>query len=121
MNRMETNPVPLDEFVRSAITQIMRAVSSSRSDVKKLGGELNPRPRGEDKDLAASGVTRARGRGSLSYIEFDVAVTATGGQSRESGIGVGVLAGLKAGIKQKSESNNQTVSRISFRLPVCFP
>jgi len=81
---METNPVPLEEFVKSAITQIMRAVSDSRDEVKKLGGELNPRPHGEDKDLATSGVTRASGRGVLSYIEFDVAVTASEGQSAVS-------------------------------------
>ena len=118
---METNPIPLEEFVQSAITQIMRAVSASRDEVRKVGGELNPRPRGEDKDLAASGVTRARGRGSLSYIEFDIAVTAAKGQSRDSGVGVKVLSALSADFKKKTENNNQTVSRISFRLPVCFP
>ncbi|HZF01626.1 MAG TPA: hypothetical protein VE344_06995 [Methylomirabilota bacterium] len=117
---MENNPVPLEEFIQGAITQIIRAISKSREEVKNLGGEINPRPYGENKELAAAGIARAVGGGSMSYIEFDIAVTATRGQSRESGIGV-LLAAVGAGVKEKNERGNETVSRISFRVPVNFP
>jgi len=117
---METPTVPLENFIQSAIIQIVRAVSNVRNEVKPLGAKINPHPYGEDRDLAAAGVSRAVGGGSLTYIEFDIAVTATKGQGRESGIGV-MFAALGAGAKDKRERSDQTVSRISFKVPVRFP
>lgn len=117
---MSQNPVPLEEFVSNSITQIMRAISNASPEVHSLGGDLNPRPYGEGKELAQAGVARAVGGGSLSSIEFDIAVTATRESGRESGVGV-VFAAIGAGMKEKSRVDSQTVSRISFRLPVRFP
>jgi hypothetical protein len=53
---METTPIPLEEFVQSAILQIMRAVNNSREEVKKIGGEINPTPDGENKELLTAGM-----------------------------------------------------------------
>lgn len=116
----DTNPVQLEDFVRNAIVQIIRAVDAASTDVKSLGGEINPRPQGEDRDLAAAGVSRAVGGGALTFIDFDVAVTATRSGDRNSGIGV-VFAGINAGIGEKNTRGDQTVSRISFKVPVRLP
>ncbi len=112
--------VQLEEFVRTAIVQIMRAVDSAGVEVKSLGGEISPRPYGENKELAVAGIARAVGGGAMSFIDFDVAVTATRGGDRDAGIGV-VFAGVKAGIGEKNSKSHQTVSRISFKIPVRFP
>jgi hypothetical protein len=117
---MNEDPVQLEEFVSTAITQIVRAIAKTGPEVRSLGGDLNPRPYGEGKELAQAGIARAVGGGSMSYIEFDVAVTATKGSGKESGVGV-VFAAIGAGMKEKNTSDSQTVSRISFRLPVRFP
>ena len=119
MSKKDT-PVQLEEFVRTAIVQIMRAVDGASGEIKPLGGEINPRPYGEDKDLAAAGVSRAVGGGALTFIEFDVAVTATRSGDRNSGIGV-VFAGINAGIGEKNTRGDQTVSRITFKVPVRLP
>jgi hypothetical protein len=116
---MDNNPIPLEEFVQSAVIQIMRAVKNSREEVKKLGGEINPHPDGDNKELIAAGMVRARGGGLMSYIEFDIAVTATKGQTRKSGVGV-LFVSVGAGIEEKNDKNSETVSRISFRVPVRF-
>lgn len=117
---MNEAPVQLEEFISNAVVQIMRALSKASPEVNALGGELNPRPSGNDKDLVQAGITRAVGGGALSFIEFDVAVTATKGSGRESGVGV-VFAAIGAGTKEKNNADSETVSRISFRLPVRFP
>jgi hypothetical protein len=117
---MSESPVQLEEFVSNAVTQIMRALAKAGPEVRALKGELNPRPYGGGSELAQAGVTRAVGGGALSYIDFDIAVTATKGSGRESGVGV-VFAAIGAGVKEKNASDRQTVSRISFRLPVRFP
>jgi hypothetical protein len=113
-------PVQLEDFVHTAIVQIMRAVDGASTEVKTFGGEINPRPSGEDRDLAAARISRAVGGGSLTFIDFDIAVTATRGGGRDSGIGV-LFAGIKAGISEKNSHAHETVSRISFKVPVRFP
>jgi hypothetical protein len=117
---MSESPIQLEDFVSNAILQIARAISKTSPEVHSLGGELNPRPFGEGKELAQVGIARAVGGGCLSFIEFDIAVTATKGKGRKSGVGV-VLAAFGAGMEEKVRSDSQTVSRISFRLPIRFP
>jgi hypothetical protein len=117
---MNQETIQLQEFVQSALVQIMRAVSDAGPEIEKLGGKINPAPYGEGKELAQAGVARVTGGGSMGFVEFDIAVTATKGQERESKVGV-LFAAVGAGMKEKNDLGNQTVSRISFRLPVKFP
>jgi len=119
---MKTNPVQLEEFVQNAIEQIMRAVAKAGKEVRAIDGEINPRPQGEGKELVQAGIVRAfgGGGGSLSFIEFDIAVTATKEEGRESGVGV-LFAAIGAGMKEKRQAGDETVSRISFKIPVMFP
>jgi len=112
--------VELEDFVREAILQVARAVHGAAGEVKKMGGAINPRPYGENKDIAGVNVIRTRGNHMISFLEFDVAVTAIRKQGVKSGIGV-VFAAINAGLSGDREKEDNTVSRVSFRVPIVLP
>lgn len=117
---MNPETIELKDFVQSALIQIMQAISSAGPEIEALGGKINPAPAGEGRELAQAGVSRVVGGGSMGFVDFDIAVTATKGQERESKVGV-LFASIGAGVKELNDRTNQTVSRISFRIPVKFP
>jgi len=117
---MDEPPVLLEEFIEGSILQIMRAISRAAPEVAKLGGALNPRPYGEGTELAQAGVVRRKGGGSLTYIDFDVAVTTSKEAGKKGGLAV-VFPVISGGGTGHTVGKNEAVSRISFRVPVGLP
>jgi hypothetical protein len=116
----ESTLIPLEEFVKSALTDIARGVQGAADPVNALGGEVNPAPYGENRDLATSGVCRAVGGDVMTFVSFDVAVTAVRAGDRDSGIRV-AFAGIEAGIGENNKKSFESASRISFKIPIRLP
>ncbi len=111
-----TETIQLEQFVESALIQIIKAVSKVNPQIKELGGYLNPKLRDglHDTDI------RTIHNRHLTIVEFDVAVTATTSGESQYGIGV-ITAFLGAGAKEKKQAVDSTVSRIRFDIPILLP
>jgi hypothetical protein len=55
------------------------------------------------------------------FVSFDVAVMATESDSMKGGIAIKVLELVSAGTKAASETQNSSVSRIKFEIPIVWP
>ncbi|MEJ1401963.1 MAG: hypothetical protein RPU41_14785 [Candidatus Sedimenticola sp. (ex Thyasira tokunagai)] len=109
----------LEEFVNQTIIQIVKGTANSQSEVKELGGEVNP-------DLGASGDQLEKqgflysSEGPVQVVHFDVALTVMEGTGTKGGIGV--FAGA-VNLGSSGQSNNETssVSHVKFSIPLRLP
>lgn len=110
----------LKEFVSETLTQITEGVKGAQEAVKDTGGKINPELFGNESALASQGVVQTGTGCTTTMVEFDVALTVTEGSGAKAGIGVfSGAVNLGAGGKLKSE--NMSVSRVCFKVPVSFP
>ena len=115
---METTE--LKDFVKEAIVQICSAIKEAGDDVTTLGGKVNPMPYGEGRELSQAQFIRCQGNGLMSFLEFDIAVTATHQEGKKAGIGV-LFASIGGSIQEDRKKSAETVSRLSFKVPISFP
>jgi hypothetical protein len=120
MSTQNASDMSLDEFIRKTIVEITKGVADASKEIQALGGETNPRPYGEGAELAQAGVVRARGSGSITYIDFDVEVTASSGQKRAAGIKV-LFAGIGPRLEEENQRGAQRCNRVQFRVPITLP
>jgi hypothetical protein len=102
----------LEEFIRTSLLDIMRAVKNSQDEWKK-----------ETPGIAGAGVISPSWHGPQDFknrvqeVKFDVAVTA--GSKTDGGGGGGIkVLGLDLSAKLNHAAENSTVSRISFSVPI---
>lgn len=108
----------LSDFVRDAITEIAFGIHQAKAETYQI-------------IAVVPGTLNGQSLEEKSYIEFDVAVTAsseTGSQSDsggKAGIGISVV-GFRAGMDgstsstETEKSMSSTISRINFKVPVYF-
>ena len=113
----------LKEFVAETLKQIVGGVKDAQAAVKGEGGEINP-PffiSGE----AAKGILIHREHDipsgkAVHIVEFDVALTVVEGKGTKGGIGV-FVGPVGIGTQGQSSSENASVSRIKFQVPITLP
>jgi len=109
----------LKEFVQQTITEIVKGIASSQEEIEPFGGIVNPPVMGNGSTAAEQNFVRTA-VGAASVFNFDIALTATEGKDTKAGISVvSGLANLGAG--GNSNSENSSVSRIQFSVPVALP
>lgn len=116
---MSMETTELKDFVKEAIVQICSAIKEASEEIKPLGATINPTPHGEDKALAQAQYIRCSG-GLMSFVEFDVAVTATHQEGKKAGIGV-LFATIGGSMQEDRQKKGETISRLSFKVPISFP
>ncbi len=111
----------LKEFVAGAIGEIIEGIKTAQSDVEKAGGIVNPGGaflKNGDTDLGTVEI------GGIRYpvheFNFDIAVSAADTKNTQGGIGI-MVAALALGSKGETQTQNATISRISFTVPIVFP
>ncbi|MBU1138835.1 MAG: hypothetical protein KKA76_07655 [Proteobacteria bacterium] len=114
----------LKEFVSESIIEIIEGIIDAQSRISSEDAQVAPEMSKLYLNSQAGGASLALGKDKnnnlVHTLEFDVAVTANEGTETKGGIGV--VAGVFAlGSQGKSESNNQSISRLKFRVPVSFP
>jgi Trypsin-co-occurring domain 2 len=104
--------VELEDFIRSSVLQIMRAIKSAQeewSTPASGAGVISPAWDGPD-DF----------KNRVQEVKFDVAVTA--GAKNEGGGGGGIkVVALDLSGKISHSTENSTVSRIAFSIPILPP
>lgn len=105
----------LDQFVTETLTQIMKGVNNARNSEEINGKDIHP-----EVTWKASGGPSTSNRKVIHNIDFDVAVTATDGDSSKAKIGV-VSGIFNAGAEGQTEKKNSSVTRIKFSVPVIYP
>lgn len=116
----------LKYFIKGVISDITNAVKECQDELDN-GSIVSPMNyqspeffRGKDGDM------------KISYIDFDVSVTASEETSAKEGVNGGIkggisVCGFKVGSKVSSTSednskqSNENVSKIHFSIPVCYP
>ncbi len=110
----------LEQFIFESVTQIAAGISSAQGPIGALGGRVNPI--GSIAPLEGMAIVHVPGdrMGYVQRIEFDIAVTRETGES--SGVGGGLkVVGISVGGKSEEQSNNSSVSRLRFTLPILMP
>lgn len=110
----------LAEFVSQTIKEIIMGVKNAQADPELKEAEINPMFRGGLSDFSVHGVAMGTNRKATQFVEFDVALTVLEGTGTKGGIGV-FMGPLGLGSQGQSSSENTSVSRIKFKVPITLP
>lgn len=106
----------LKEFTTQTLVQIVEGVAEANTQLSRINAFIPSTSIRTTKDYSiaydASGVERM-----MHYVEFDVAVMATESDGKSGGVGLSVMS-INLGGSIESKTENQTVSRIKYSLPL---
>lgn len=103
----------LDEFVKQVIISVVAGVNESQNLLKDISAIVNP---STIKDDYIDGMSR-----KVINVNFDVGVTITEEGANSKGIKIAVFDVLSGKADRETKTANQTVSRVSFSVPVALP
>ena len=105
------------EFVESTLVQIVEGISNANEKLKGSGAIVSSKHVMPVRD----GSTRNEKTGDLvNLIDFDVAVTVNEKDTADGGAGI-EIAGIQIGGRLQNATENQSVSRIKFSIPLTIP
>ncbi|WP_428503777.1 hypothetical protein [Roseateles sp.] len=108
----------LQEFIRTALTEIVAGVAEAKEECKKHGASVGSNAvYGHLKE--AQIVTDNDGK-PVSRVEFDIALAEAKATDPKNGIGV-FLGAVGLGAQGASPSESLSNSRIKFSVPIIFP
>lgn len=113
----------LQTFIKNSLVQIMRGCKEAQDELHSSHARICPRIEVPFLDgggasqhaLGETGTNRL-----VQTVDFDVAVTATEETETKGGIGV-MTAIINAGSAGQSGKSSESVSRLKFSIPVCYP
>jgi hypothetical protein len=107
----------LSEFVTATLTQVIEGTKNAQQLTKELGGSVNPKI---ETAKQHGKVEYTPGLERVTFVSFDVALTAVE-ESEKSG-GIGVVAGsIGLGGRKGSSESETSVSRVQFEVPITLP
>jgi hypothetical protein len=109
----------LRDFVSETLVQIAEGVSSAQERSKELGAYVNPQLTGSTTDAVQHGFLKSQ-FGAAQIVGFDVALTVTEGKGTKGGIGI-IAGAITLGSSGQSTSENSSVSRVKFSVPLILP
>lgn len=107
----------LKEFIKTAITDIVTAVSELQVELAENGAIVNPPL---PHPISNGSVNMGKGNEPIERLTFDVALTTTEASSADGGVKGGVAI-FSAKVGAGLQSSSQNVSRLSFAIPVVLP
>src|SRR5262245_35664229 len=111
----------LEDFVATALTQIARGIQKAQAEAADTGAWINPIAAGYPEPKLGPGIEVADRIFSVIHnVEFDVALTATDRKEGDVKGGIKVFA-AELGGSGKLASEDSTVSRLQFKVPVAWP
>ena len=119
----DSDALNVKEFVSATVIQIIEGVLVAQGRAQEVGALVNPENMAHSKEHGY-GIRRDRvGEHMQRYgqsVDFDMAVTAQKSGTIEGGVSV-FVAPLFGGIRGKDATQDVTVSRIKFSVPVFLP
>ncbi len=112
----------LKDFVRDTLTQLIDGVREAQKEAAEKGAFVAPDAgRGVRSDSKPHpGYTVLNTGDLLTFVEFDVALTASDSKATKGGIGV-LFGVVNLGSQGQSSSGSASLSRIKFQIPVVLP
>ena len=98
----------LKEFTKQALVQIVEGTKEANDVIKQYNANIH----NEDVD-SNTGISY-----SLTNVDFDVAITATEIEGANGGGGIKVMGVFNAGGEIESKTENQTISRVKYTIPL---
>ncbi len=109
----------LQEFISQTLIQIVNGVTDAQNIESEKGAKISPSLSGSAEYAAEHGFLKSDA-GPAQIVQFDVAITAKEGTGTKGGIGV--VAGIVSlGSTGQSNTENSSVSRVKFSVPVTLP
>jgi len=119
MQKERSANMKLQEFITSTLKELIDGVKNAQEHAKKCGGAINPT--GLQYLEGSSGTVQHKKTSRIGTdIEFDIEVLVSDQNEKKGGAGVSVPI-LKVGFDGKSGSENRSVNRVKFKVPVIFP
>jgi len=113
-----TKNTALSEFVSDTLTQIVKGIREAQSH--EDGDYISPRGIRLSADHAPKKYLDTQTNNMVQMIDFDVAITSSDSSSIEAGAKVSVIP-FKIGASTDLDSENSSVSRIRFSVPLAMP
>lgn len=104
----------IEAFVATSLEQIVKGVKRAQAAVSESGAKIN------SKANKMSELRDYQSGFQMQQVEFDLAVTATESSKSGGGIKAGVAI-LSANFGGGSDSQNSSVTRIKFTVPLVLP
>ena len=98
----------LKEFTKQALVQIVEGTKEANAVIKQYNAHIHI----EDEDCF-TGTSYP-----LTNVDFDVAITATETEGANGGGGIKVMGVFNAGGEIESKTENQTISRVKYTIPL---
>lgn len=106
----------LEDFIKTALTEIVAGVAGARDEMQKHGGNVGSIPAfGDTKGLR----TDDNGK-QIQLVEFDIALADASSTDTKGGIGV-FLGAVGLGSHGASHGESTATSRIKFTVPLVLP
>mgnify|MGYP007123672533 CR=1 FL=1 len=109
----------LRDFVSETLIQIVEGVKNAQSNAANLGAKINPHLTSTLGPAEKQGFLRTN-EGYAQIVQFDVALTVTEGSGTKGGIGV-FAGAINLGSSGQSQTENSSVSRVKFSVPLSLP
>ncbi len=110
----------LEQFVKEALSEIVLGVNAAQDQVEASGARINPA--GVGPGASPDGYLGQLSSGETVFVvDFDVAVTVSGGGQGEAGAKVQVLGPFTAKLGGAKRTARDSTSRIKFRVPLALP
>ena len=113
----------LKDFLSETLKQIIKGIQDAQEFVAKEGQGAKVNPRNTTLKMDGSGQKQPHDTKTMlpvERVEFDVAITASDSVDKSGGGGLRVWA-LNVGGQAGTSSENTTISRIRFGVPIVLP
>ncbi len=105
----------LKEFTKETLLQIVQGVNEANSELEHHNAYI---PNRTAKTATRVFVENERYEADAIEVDFDVAVTATETEGTKGGGGIKVAQILLGGIEASSNTENQSISRVKYKIPL---
>ena len=109
----------LKDFVSETLSQIIQGVNDAKATANDNNATINPHLTSNHTEMSKQGILWASGQ-AAQIVKFDVALTVTEGTGTKGGIGI-FAGAVNLGSSGESQSENTSVSRIQFSVPIVLP
>jgi hypothetical protein len=110
----------LKDFVAETLVQIVEGVEDARKRVEDKSVGVNPQMATTHDHAGAQGLLHIGGQTFAQVVQFDVALTVLEGKGTKGGIGI-FAGGIGLGSSGQSQTENSSVSRVKFSIPLVLP
>ena len=111
----------LKEFIRETLAQIAAGVEAAQTEVRDVGGFVNPAHRAGKLEHDKSHFGSLTSGQNIFLVYFDVTVTVIEATETEGKAKLNVAGLLNLGTGGQSNALSTAINRISFKVPLAMP